>query len=90
VPVSGGIVLCTTRMNKIVKIDAENSLCLPKWAVLNDLNLELAKQKLFFPPDPQSFLAATIGGAYRRMPVALRGKIRGFQALSIGFDRGNA
>ncbi len=29
---------------------------------LNDLNQELAKRKLFFPPDPQSFLAATIGG----------------------------
>jgi glycolate oxidase len=63
VPVSGGIVLCTTRMNRIVKIDAENfTVTTEVGVVLNDLNLELAKHKLFFPPDPQSFLAATIGG----------------------------
>ena len=30
--------------------------------MLNDLNLELARRNLFFPPDPQSFLTATIGG----------------------------
>ena len=27
-----------------------------------DLNVALAKEKLFFPPDPQSFLGATMGG----------------------------
>ena len=63
VPVSAGIVLCMTRMNKILKIDADNfTVTTEVGVVLNDLNLELAKQNLFFPPDPQSFLAATIGG----------------------------
>ena len=63
VPINGGIVLCTTRMNKILKIDADNfTVTTEVGVVLNDLNLELAKQKLFFPPDPQSFYAATIGG----------------------------
>ena len=63
VPIAGGIVLCTTRMNKILKIDADNfTVTTEVGVVLNDLNLELAKQKLFFPPDPQSFYAATIGG----------------------------
>jgi len=63
IPVQGGIVLCTTRMNKIIDIDISNyTATVEVGVVLNDLNKELAKRKLFFPPDPQSFLAATIGG----------------------------
>lgn len=63
VPISGGIVLCTTRMNRILVIDRNNFTATSEvGVVLNDLNRELTKQKLFFPPDPQSFLAATIGG----------------------------
>jgi glycolate oxidase len=62
-PVKGGIVLCTTRMNKIVDIDTANfTATVEVGVVLNDLNRELGKRGLFFPPDPQSFLAATIGG----------------------------
>lgn len=62
-PAYGGIVLCTTRMNRILKIDADNFTATAEaGVVLNDLNKELAKNRLFFPPDPQSFLAATIGG----------------------------
>jgi glycolate oxidase len=63
VPVAGGIVLCTTRMNRIIDIDSENfTVTVEVGVVLHDLNQELARQNLFFPPDPQSFLAATIGG----------------------------
>lgn len=63
IPVSGGIVLCTTRMNRILEVDAVNfTVTAEVGVVLNDLNRELARNNLFFPPDPQSFLAATIGG----------------------------
>ena len=63
VPVAGGIVLCTTRMNRIVNIDRENfTVKVEVGVVLNNLNQALAREKLFFPPDPQSFLAATVGG----------------------------
>jgi glycolate oxidase len=63
VPVLGGIVLCTTRMNKIIEIDTANfTVTTEVGVVLNDLNREIARHNLFFPPDPQSFLAATIGG----------------------------
>jgi glycolate oxidase len=63
IPVEGGIVLCTTRMNKILEINKENFAAhVEAGVVLNDLNMELSKHRLFFPPDPQSFLAATIGG----------------------------
>jgi len=63
VPIAGGIVLCTTRMNRILDIDSENFIVsVEVGVVLNDLNQMLAGKNLFFPPDPQSFLAATIGG----------------------------
>jgi len=63
IPTSGGIVLCTTRMNRIIDLDADNfTVTAEAGVVLNDLNQELLRHKLFFPPDPQSFLAATIGG----------------------------
>ena len=63
VPIKGGIVLCTTKMNKILIIDKENlTASVEPGVVLMDLNTALAKEKLFFPPDPQSFLGATMGG----------------------------
>jgi glycolate oxidase len=63
IPICGGIVLCTTRMNRIVDIDKDNfTVLVEAGVVLNDLNQVLSQQGLFFPPDPQSFLAATIGG----------------------------
>ena len=63
VPIYGGIVLCTVKMNRILKIDKENLLAVAEpGVVLMDFNLALAKEGLFFPPDPQSFLGATLGG----------------------------
>jgi glycolate oxidase len=63
IPVKGGIVLCTARMNAILQIDENNfTATVEVGVVLNDLNKKLAEKELFFPPDPQSFLAATIGG----------------------------
>ncbi len=63
IPLSGGIVLCTTRMNRIVRLSKENLYVhVEAGVVLNDLYEFLKKHGLFFPPDPQSFLAATVGG----------------------------
>jgi glycolate oxidase len=63
IPIRGGILLCTARMNRILNIDKNNfSVQVETGVVLNDLNQTLADHGLFFPPDPQSFLAATIGG----------------------------
>lgn len=63
IPIKGGIVLVTTKMNKILEIN-RNSLytTVEAGVVLQDLNLALAQKGLFFPPDPQSFLGCTIGG----------------------------
>jgi glycolate oxidase len=63
IPIMGGIVLCTTKMNKILKIDKENlTATVEPGVVLQDLTIRLMKEGLFFPPDPQSFLGATLGG----------------------------
>ena len=63
IPIQGGITLCTTRMDRIIKIDKENLSCtVEPGVVLLDLSNRLAKEGLFFPPDPQSFRGATIGG----------------------------
>ena len=63
IPVRGGIVLCTTKMNRVLDINKANlTATVEPGVVLQDLNLLLAKENLFYPPDPQSFLTCTIGG----------------------------
>ncbi len=63
VPARGGIVLVFTKMNKILEIDKENRLAVAQPGVVNmDFQKALAKQKLFFPPDPASMAVSTLGG----------------------------
>ncbi len=63
VPVRGGIVLCTTKMNRILDINKANlTATVEPGVVLHDFNIRVAKENLFYPPDPQSFLSCTLGG----------------------------
>jgi glycolate oxidase len=63
VPIRGGIVLCTTKMNRVLDINKANLTAMVEpGVVLQDLNILLAKENLFYPPDPQSFLTCTLGG----------------------------
>jgi glycolate oxidase len=63
IPIKGGIVLCTVRMKKILDINKTNfTATVEPGVILQDFNIALAKQGLFYPPDPQSFLGCTIGG----------------------------
>jgi len=63
IPIKGGIVLCTTRINKILDINKTNlTVTVESGVVLQDLNMALAKEGLFYPPDPQSFFGCTMGG----------------------------
>jgi len=62
-PVKGGIVMDMTRMNKIMAIDTENLIVIVECGVICDfLNEELAGYGFFFPPDPASGIACTVGG----------------------------
>ncbi len=63
VPTRGGIVLAFTKMNKIIKIDKENRIATVQPGLINmEFQKELAKDGLFFPPDPASMAISTMGG----------------------------
>jgi len=62
-PVKGGVVLSTKRLNKIIDIDIENLQATVEPGVINqDLKNELLSSGLTYPPDPASMGSSTIGG----------------------------
>jgi glycolate oxidase len=63
VPVQGGIALSLAKMNHILKIDANNLVAEVEPGVINaHLQAAAAKHGLFYPPDPASMKACTLGG----------------------------
>ncbi len=63
VPVKGGIVLVTARMNKIIEIDDNNFFArVQPGVVVGDIHKAVEKKGLFYPPDPASSAVCTIGG----------------------------
>jgi glycolate oxidase subunit GlcD len=63
VPVRGGIVLDMGGMCRILEIDLENrQAVIEPGLVHRNLNVELAKYGLFFPPDPGSSDMCSVGG----------------------------
>ncbi len=63
-PVRGGIVLAVEKyMNKIKEIDLKNMVAVVEPGVINkELQREVEKHGLFYPPDPASQEYSTIGG----------------------------
>ena len=63
-PVENCIIMHFSKMNKIIKIDSENLIAVVEPnVVIGDLNKELDKLNLFFPPDPSNLAVSTIAGA---------------------------
>jgi glycolate oxidase len=63
IPVKGGIVLCTAKMNRIISINkATLTAEVEPGVVMQDFQIALAKEGLFYPPDPQSAAGCTMGG----------------------------
>lgn len=63
IPIRGGIVLSLTRMNRILEIDEENmTVTVQAGVVTADLQAEVEKRGLLYPPDPASIKQSTIGG----------------------------
>ncbi len=63
VPTESGIVLNFTRLNRILKIDRDNlTAVVEPGVVTGDLQSEVEKYGLFYPPDPGSSAFCTIGG----------------------------
>lgn len=62
-PIQGGLVLVTTRLNRILEIDPNNFLAVVEPGVITGrLQAEVAKHGLYYPPDPSSANFCTIGG----------------------------
>lgn len=63
VPVYGGILLSTERMNRILEIDRENLVVVVEPGVItNDINEAVAEYGLFYAGYPMSVETCTIGG----------------------------
>jgi glycolate oxidase len=73
-PVEGCIVLCTVKMDRILKIDPENLTALVEPGVVTmKLDEAVRSHGLFYPPDPGSMKISTIGGNVANNAGGLRG-----------------
>ena len=60
----GGIVLNMSKMNKIIEINKKNmTATVEAGVILGDLQKEVEKTGLFYPPDPSNMMVSTIGGS---------------------------
>lgn len=63
IPVEGGVLIGTARLNKILHVDPENRRAVVQPGVVNSHLSEAVKQYgLYYVPDPSSQRACTIGG----------------------------
>lgn len=63
VAVSGGIIISLSRMNKILEINRNDFYCVVQPGVFTgDLQREVEKKGMMYPPDPASSEFCTIGG----------------------------
>lgn len=64
VPTKEGIIINFSKMNKILEINKTNMIAkVQSGVVIDDLQKEVNKIGLFFPPDPSNLKVSTIGGA---------------------------
>lgn len=62
-PVYGGVVLSTERLNKIIEIDERNLQAIVETGVINQVFQDAVMEKgLFYPPDPASRGSCFLGG----------------------------
>ncbi len=63
VPIRQGIVLCFSKMDKIIEINTQDRHIIVQPGVVNaDIQKALLPFKFFYPPDPGSMNTSTIGG----------------------------
>jgi glycolate oxidase len=62
-PIAAPVMICLSRMNRIVAIDVENRTARVEAGVVNrDVSARVAAHGLYYAPDPSSQAACTIGG----------------------------
>ena len=63
VPINGGLALCLTKMNRIIAINpGDLTAVVEPGVVTGELQEEVTRRGLFYPPDPASMRFCTIGG----------------------------
>lgn len=63
IPAKGGVVLCFSKMDRIIEINTKDRYVIVEPGVVNaDLQKALAPFGFFYPPDPGSMAMSTIGG----------------------------
>ncbi|MDO9067540.1 MAG: FAD-linked oxidase C-terminal domain-containing protein, partial [Deltaproteobacteria bacterium] len=85
---SRGVVLQTSRMNRIIEVDEENLTATVETGVITSaLHREVESRGLFYPPDPGSMNISTMGGNVAENSGGLRGLKYGVTANYImGLD----
>ncbi len=74
VPSEGCIVLCLTRLDKVLEVDAANlTVRAQAGAITAAVDAAAARHGLFYPPDPGSMKISTIGGNVAENSGGLRG-----------------
>ena len=74
VPVNGGIVVSTERLNKIIEIDPVDLVAVVEPGVITaSLHTAVEARRLFYPPDPGSHAFCTLGGNIAENAGGLRG-----------------
>lgn len=69
----GGIVLNFSKMNKILEINRENMTAkVQPGVVVGDLQKEVEKIGLYYPPDPSNLAVSTIGGSIAQNSAGAR------------------
>jgi glycolate oxidase len=72
--VNAGVVIQTSRMNRIIEIDEENlTATVEPGVVTSALHREVESRGLFYPPDPGSMNISTMGGNVAENSGGLRG-----------------
>ncbi|MCX6960642.1 MAG: FAD-binding protein, partial [Verrucomicrobia bacterium] len=74
IPVTGSVVLCLSKMNRILELDEKNlTLLAEAGAITLDVATAAENAGLFYPPDPGSMKISTIGGNVAENSGGLRG-----------------
>jgi glycolate oxidase len=74
VPMSGCIVLCLVKLDRIIELDAKNlTMHVQCGVITKEIDDAAAKLGLFYPPDPGSMKISTIGGNVAENSGGLRG-----------------
>jgi len=73
IPISGGIVLNFSKMNKIIELNTQNmTIRVQPGVTVGEIQQIAEKNNLFYPPDPSNLKVSTIGGSIAQNSAGAR------------------